>query len=280
LPNDGSSVEQNRPQLEEAMKTVTSKDGTTIAYDDLGDGPPVILVIGAMCDRDTHAGLAERLSNDVRVINYDRRGRGDSDEGSPGSLEKEIEDLAALIEAVGGEASLYGISSGGALVLEAVAAGLPVTKAIVYEVRYSIDDNDLVKCRRYGEALTKTLAEGRNGDAVDLFMTLVGMPENMIAGMHHAPQWPAMEAIAPTLAYDAEAMGMSSRGGAVPEDRLASITIPTLVLSGGASWPGMVEAAQLIADALPNAEFKILERQGHDVSPDAIAPVLAGFFAQ
>jgi pimeloyl-ACP methyl ester carboxylesterase len=260
------------------MQTATSKDGTRIAYDDLGDGPPVILVIGAMCARNTHAPLANLLSKQVRVLNYDRRGRGDSDAGSPGSLEREIEDLAALIEAAGGQAGLYGISSGGALVLEAVAAGLPVTKAVVYEVRYAIDDNDLTKSRRYGTALRQTLADGRNGDAVDLFMRLVKMPEDVITGMHQSPQWPAMQAMAPTLAYDAEAMGLADRGGAVP-DALASITIPTLVLSGGASWPGMVEAAQLIANAVPGSTLRILERQSHDVAPTVIAPVLAEFFS-
>src|SRR5439155_15896087 len=132
-----STVDQTDP-TEEPMHTVTSADGTAIAYDRMGDGPTtVILVTGAMVARNDNARLAELLSKHVTVINYDRRGRGDSGDTAPGGLAREIEDLAALIAAAGGSACLYGISSGGALVLEAAASGLPVRKLAVYEIPYT-----------------------------------------------------------------------------------------------------------------------------------------------
>jgi hypothetical protein len=263
------------------MQTVTSKDGTTIAYDRLGDGPPVILVTGAMCARDTNAELAERLSESLTVINYDRRGRGDSGDGSPGSLvslDREIEDLAALVAEAGGSAAFYGISSGGALVLEAAASGLDVTRLAVYEVPYSADEEAQARGRAYARNVTAAVAEGRGGDAVDLFLGLVGMPADMIAGMHHAPHWPGMEAIGHTLPYDAAALGFAT-GGLLPEDKLTTITAPALVLDGGESRPWMREMQQRIAKTLPHAEYHTLDGQTHDVSPAVLAPTLVKFFS-
>jgi len=112
------------------MKRAISKDGTTIAFDRSGDGPPVILVTGALGFR-SHAimaDLAAALAAHFTVINYDRRGRGDSGDTSPYAVEREVEDLDALITAAGGSASVYGTSSGAALALEAAASGLPITK--------------------------------------------------------------------------------------------------------------------------------------------------------
>jgi hypothetical protein len=259
------------------MRTVTSHDGTTIAYDRLGDGPAVILVSGAMCGRDTNAALAERLSGSLTVINYDRRGRGESGDGSPVSLDREIEDLAALIDAAGGSAALYGISSGGALVLEAAASGLDVTRLAVYEVPYSADEPAQERGREYARNVTAAVAEGRRADAVDLFLGLVGMPADMIARMHHAPHWPGMEAIGHTLPYDAAALGYAT-GGLLPEHRLATISAPALVLDGGDSWPWMREMQRRIAKTLPHADYDTLDGQTHDVSPAVLAPRLLTFF--
>jgi pimeloyl-ACP methyl ester carboxylesterase len=260
------------------MATVTSKDGTTIVFDKAGDGPAVILVTGATATRGANTELAERLSANFTVINYDRRGRGESGNNSPvASLDREIEDIAALIAEAGGSAALYGISSGGALVLEAAASGLNVSKVAVYEVPYSPDEDARERGRAYGTAVAAAVAEGRNGDAADLFLGLVGLPADMIAGMHHAPIWPDMEAVAPTLVFDAEALGFASRGGAMPEERIASITAPTLVLDGGATWPWMREVQQRIAKTLPNAEYGTLDEQTHDVSPQVLAPALTTF---
>ena len=261
------------------MHTVTSNDGTTIAFDKLGDGPTtVILVTGAMVARSDNARLAELLSEHFTVINYDRRGRGDSGDTPPGGLAREIEDLAALIGQAGGSACLYGISSGGALVLEAAASGLPVRKLAVYEIPYTTDEAGRENARQYAANVTKAVADGRRGDAVGLFMGLVGMPANMIAGMRDAPHWPAMEAIAPTLPYDAEALGYA-RGGALPEETVASITVPALVLCGGATFPFIQEVAPHIAKTLPNAEYATLDGQSHDVSPEVLAPALVKFFS-
>jgi len=261
------------------MHTVTSKDGTTIAYDRLGDGPTtVVLVTGAMCARNTNDRLAELLSANFTVINYDRRGRGDSGDTQPFSVQREIEDIEALIAAAGGSACLYGISSGGALVLEAAAAGVPASKLAVYEIPYYELEDMRERGREYWVNLSAAVAEGRNGDAVDLFMGLVGLPEEMIAGMHHAPHWPAMEAIAPTLPYDARALGIAE-GSVIPEARLASIETPALVLDGGASDAWMREAQQRVAKTLPNAEYGTLEGQTHQVSEDALVPALVKFFS-
>jgi pimeloyl-ACP methyl ester carboxylesterase len=261
------------------MQTVTSTDGTTIAYDRLGNGPTtVILVTGAMCARNTHAKLAELLSEQFTVINYDRRGRGDSGDTKPFSVQREIEDIGALIAEAGGAACLYGISSGGALVLEAAASGLPVSKLAVYEIPYFANDEQHERGRQYVTNLTKALADGRRGDAVDLFMGLVGLPAEMIAGMHHAPHWPAMEAIAPTLPYDAAALGMAG-GAPQPEQTIASIDVPALVLGGGASDAWLRDAQQRVAKTLPNGEYGTLDGQTHEVSEDALAPALVKFFS-
>ena len=262
------------------MQTVTSHDGTTIAYDRLGGGPStIILVTGAMCARNTHSELAERLAQRFTVINYDRRGRGDSGDNPQSTLRQEIEDIAALIDAAGGSACLYGISSGGALVLEAAASGLPVDKLAVYEIPYAADEERRERGRRYVADLTAAVAAGRRGDAVDLFLGFVGLPAEAIAGMHHAPHWPGMEAIAPTLVYDAAALGLAGRGGAVPEETIASITAPAFVLTGGATWPWLQEIQQRIAKTLPHAEFGVLDGQTHDVSNDVLAPALVTFFS-
>jgi pimeloyl-ACP methyl ester carboxylesterase len=261
------------------MATVTSNDGTTIVFDKVGDGPAVILVTGATATRGANTQLAELLSANFTVINYDRRGRGESGDNSPeASLEREIEDLAALIAEAGGSAALYGISSGGALVLEAAASGLNVTKVAVYEVPYSDDEERQERAREYATNVTAAVSEGRRGDAADLFLGLVGLPADMIAGMHHAPIWPDMEAVAPTLVYDALALGLPS-GGALPEKKLAAITIPALVLDGSATWPFLREVQPRIAKALPNAEHDTLDDQTHDVSPAVLAPRLTTFFS-
>jgi len=260
--------------------TARSADGTLIAYETRGDGPPLILVDGALCSRamGPSAKLAQALSDQFTVITYDRRGRGESTSGSaPYAVQREIEDLAALIAAAGGSAAVYGISSGGALALEAAASGLDVTRLAVYEVPYNADSEAQERGREYARNVTAAVADGRRADAVDLFLGLVGMPADMIATMHHAPHWPGMEAIGHTLPYDAAALGYAT-GGRMPEDRLAAITAPTLVLDGGDSWPWMREMQQRLAKTLPHADYDTLAGQTHDVSPAVLAPRLVKFF--
>ncbi|MGX1477630.1 UNVERIFIED_CONTAM: pimeloyl-ACP methyl ester carboxylesterase [Streptomyces canus] len=257
-------------------KKILSRDGTPIAYERTGHGPAVILVSGAMSTGGTVAPLAVPLSERFDVLVYDRRGRGASGDTAPYAVAREVEDLAALIEAAGGEACLCGISSGGALVLEAAASGLPVRRAAVYETPYAdFLGGGAERNAEYTEQLTAALAEGRRGDAVELFLRLTGMGEGMIQGARQSPMWPGMEAVAPTLAYDNSVMA----GGLVPRDRLASITVPLLAVAGGASPEWMREGTRAVAEAAPNGSYRVLEGQTHMVDPTALGPVLAEFFA-
>jgi pimeloyl-ACP methyl ester carboxylesterase len=263
---------------------VTSKDGTSIAYDRQGDGPAIILVGGAFVDRSDNTPLAAELAARFTVYNYDRRGRGHSGDTLPYALDRELEDLQALIAQAGGSAHLYGASSGGALALEAAAAGLAVDKLAVYEVPYDMADDGPQRWREYVQELEGLLAEGRRGDAAALFMRLAGATEEMIAGARNSPVWPGLEALAPTLAYDAACMG----GGRPPTKRLARITRPTLVATGGASPDSFVggggdffeRAAAAIAASIPRAERQTIEGQTHMVDPKVLAPVLERFFRQ
>ncbi|MEU0028386.1 alpha/beta hydrolase [Streptomyces sp. NPDC006335] len=257
-------------------KKTLSRDGTPIAYERTGQGPAVILVSGAMSTGGTVAPLAVPLSERFDVLVYDRRGRGGSGDTAPYAVAREVEDLAALIEAAGGEACLCGISSGGALVLEAAASGLPVRKVAVYETPYAdFLDGGAEGNAQYTRNLDAALSEGRRGDAVELFLRLTGMGEEMIRGARQSPMWPGMEAVAPTLAYDNAVMA----GGLVPSDRLASITVPVLAVAGGASPEWMREGTRAVAEAAPKGSYRELEGQTHMVDPTALAPALAEFFA-
>jgi pimeloyl-ACP methyl ester carboxylesterase len=256
------------------MDTVSSKDGTTIAFDRLGNGPPVVLVCGGSTDRMANAPLAELLAEHFTVFNYDRRGRGDSGDAAPYAVEREVEDLDAVIEAGGGSAFVYGTSSGGALALEAAASGLAITKLALWEPPFSLDESSRPpqdQVERYNEMISA----GRRGDAVEYFMTkVVGLSSEFVAHAKNAPFWQAQEALAHTLAYDATIMGDYS----LPVERVASVTAPTLVMAGGESFPFMRETAQALADVIPDAQRRILEGQEHNVDPSALAPVLVEFF--
>lgn len=260
------------------MKKVTSKDGTAIAFDQSGTGPAVILVGGAFQHRAIDPGtarLAAMLAQHFTVFHYDRRGRGDSSDMQPYAVEREVEDLDALIKHAGGSASVFGMSSGGVLALEAAARGLAIKKLALYEPPFhSGDEASRRAWEGYSRQLKALLAEGRRGDAAALAMTTWGAPPEAVAGMRQAPIWSMFESVAPTLAYDNAIMG----DGSVPAARLASITVPTLVIDGGASPMPMQNAAQATAEALPNARRRTLEGQTHDVAPEVLAPVLEKFF--
>jgi pimeloyl-ACP methyl ester carboxylesterase len=256
------------------MEKVTSSDDTTIAFDRVGDGPPVILVCGGSTDRMANAPLAALLAPHFTVFNYDRRGRGDSGDTAPYAVEREVEDIDAVITAAGGSASLYGTSSGAALALEAAASGLPIAKLALWEPPFILDESRRPPADQVAQ-YDQMIAEGRRGDAVEYFMTkVVGMPAEFVAGARTQPWWPAQEALAHTLAYDATIMGDYS----VPTERAASVKAPTLVIAGGADFPWMRETAQVLADALPDGQTRTLEGQGHDVDPAVLAPALREFF--
>ena len=265
------------------MDRVTSKDGTSIAYDRQGSGPAVVLVGGGFVDRSENTPLAAELAARFTVYNYDRRGRGESGDTLPYAVEREIEDLEAMIAEAGGSAHLYGASSGGALVLEAAAAGLAVDRLAVYEVPYSMTDDAVARWHEYREELGRLLAEDRRGEAATLFMRMAGATEEMIEGARSSPVWPGLEALAHTLAYDAACLG----DGRPPTARLATITRPTLVATGGASPDSFVggggsffdQAADAIAASVRQAQRVTVEGQTHMVDPKALAPVLERFFS-
>ncbi|MFJ9820554.1 alpha/beta fold hydrolase [Streptomyces sp. NPDC101151] len=255
-------------------KKTTSRDGTSLAYGVLGQGPTVILVSGAMSTGGTVTPLAHRLADRCTAVVYDRRGRGGSGDTAPYAVEREVEDLAALIDAVGGTAALFGVSSGGALVLEAAASGLPVRQAAVYEVPFA--DHLAGGAERMAEYTTNlgtALGAGRRGDAVELFLRLTGLGEDMIQGARQSPMWAGMEAVAPSLAYDNAVMG----GGLLPRERLAAISVPVLSVAGGASPQWLLEAGRAVAEAVPQGSYRVLEGQTHMVDPQVLGPVLTEF---
>lgn len=260
------------------MGKVTSADGTTIAYESRGSGPPVILVDGAMCHRESGPmrGFAAALDEHFTVYAYDRRGRGASGDTPPYAVEREIDDLRALVAEAGGSAYGFGISSGAALLLRAAAAGVGFGRLALFEPPYVSESDGGQWSRSYTPRLTETLSAGRNGDAIELFMTSIGMPAEVVAGMRAQPFWPVFEAVAPTLAYDNAVMGDSS----VPRDVAAAVTVPTLVTAGDASPANLRAAAKATADAVPGAVYRELPDQTHDVSAEALGPLLMEFFGR
>jgi pimeloyl-ACP methyl ester carboxylesterase len=256
------------------MNTVTAKDGTRIAFDRSGDGPPVILVCGGSVDRTSNAPLADLLAEHFTVYNYDRRGRGDSGDTAPYAVAREVEDIAAVIDAAGGSANLYGTSSGAALALEAAASGLPITRLALWEPPYFLEGRPRPPADT-AATYTRLVEDGRRGDAVEYFMsTVVGLPPEFVAGARQAPFWAQQEALAHTLAYDGTVMGDYS----LPTERAKAVAVPTLVLAGGADFPLMPETAQALADMVPDGQFHHLKGQGHNVDPAVLAPGLTKFF--
>jgi pimeloyl-ACP methyl ester carboxylesterase len=257
------------------MDDVTSKDGTKIAFERLGKGPPVILVCGGSVDRWSNASLAEALADNYTVFNYDRRGRGPSGDTPPYAVQREVEDIDALIGAAGGSAVVYGSSSGAALALEAGAAGLAIDKLALWEPPYIIDPAQRPPADT-AKTFTDLVTADRRGDAVEFFMAkVVGMPAEFVAQARSQPWWAATEALAHTLAYDATIMGDYSP----PIAKAERVKAPALVLTGGASFPFMRETAEALVKALPNGETRVIEGQSHDIAAEAIAPVLKEFFA-
>jgi pimeloyl-ACP methyl ester carboxylesterase len=263
------------------MEKVHSEDGTAIAFDRSGEGPALILVGGAFEQRalDTEtAKLAALplLAQHFTVFHYDRRGRGESTDTQPYAVEREIEDIEALINEAGGSAFVFGISSGAALAMEAaIKLGSKVKKLAMYEAPYNSDEAARQAWTDYRKQLKELLAADRRGDAVVLFMMLVGMPAEHVPEVRQYPMWPMFEAVAPTLAYDAAALGEDV---SVPTERAAGVTVPALVMDGAASYPFMHVAAVALADAMPYGQHRTLEGQTHEVAAEAIAPVLVEFF--
>jgi len=254
------------------MDSITSTDGTTISYDRDGNGPPVILVLGAFNERATGAPLAARLAATLTVFNYDRRGRGASKDTLPYAVDREIEDLEALIGAAGGSASVFGYSSGAVLGMRAAARGLPIIKLALYDPPFQIQGTSPDYWTDLARQLDDLVSAGRRGDAVELFQTkAVGIPPEVVAQLRQAPFWPALEAIAHTLAYESLIL-------ACPPELVGSVSTPTLVIRGEHSPDPIRAAARAVADGLPHAQLHTLPGQTHDLAPDVLAPLLEQFY--
>jgi pimeloyl-ACP methyl ester carboxylesterase len=260
---------------------VRSHDGTAIVYDRSGTGPAMVLVTGATATRAASAPLAAALAPQFTVYAYDRRGRGDSGDTAPYAIGREVEDIAAVIDAAGGSAFVFGHSSGAALALEA-ARMLPekVAKLAVYEPPFIVDDSRPPLPEDYVSRLNALIAAGQRGDAVAYFMTAaVGVPAAFIPQMRNGPHWAASEAVAHTIAYDGAIMGDTMSGSPLPLRKYAAVTVPTLVMDGGASPAFMHHGAQALVDVLPHARRCTLEGQDHGPAGEVLVPALTEFFA-
>lgn len=258
------------------MNKVISKDGTAIAFDQVGTGDPLILVDGALCSRSMGpmAKLAPLLAGRFNVISYDRRGRNDSGDTKPYAVEREIEDIAALIRHAGAPAFVFGASSGAALALKAAASGLAIRKLALYEPPY-IEQGAKLSAAGFREEVSGLIAQNRRDDAVKLFMRHVGMPALLIGVLRLLPLWKKVAAVANSLPYDAAIMG----DGSVPRREAAAVAAPVLVIGGEKSPQPLRDAAHAAADAIPAARRHVLKGQNHNVSAKVLAPVLQEFFA-
>jgi pimeloyl-ACP methyl ester carboxylesterase len=267
------------------MQHVISADGTQIAYDQVGQGPAVVLVDGAFCHRDfgPMKPLAARLADRYTVYYYDRRGRGDSGNTAPYRVDRELEDLRAVVELAPEVPYMYGVSSGAALALLAVGQGLPVRKLAVFEPPFALDGTHVPDPLDYRERIVTLLAADQRDDAVKLFMKVVGVPAFGVFMMRLLPNvWPKLRAVAHTLPYDLAALGDTQRGGPLPQelrDTYARIASPTLALAGGKSPAWMHHNGKTVAQNVRSGRFQVVLGQTHNASAKAMAPVLREFFA-
>jgi pimeloyl-ACP methyl ester carboxylesterase len=259
------------------MPTVVSKDGTRIAYDRAGSGPAVILVNGALQTRRRFDALAERLAARFTVYHYDRRGRGDSGDAERYAVDREIEDLDAVIAAAGASASVYGASSGATLALKAAARGSRIATLLLWEPIFLVDRSRPGLPVDYLDHLRDLIAADRRGDAVEYFLTAgVGLPPQAVTPMRAIPRWPALEAVAHTLPYDAAIVRDVMTGEPIAHELWGRVEAATLVMDGGAT-PWISAAADAVAGVLPHATRRTLPGQPHDVPREAVAPVIVDF---
>ncbi len=257
------------------MPKITSKDGTIITYDKKGQGPVLILVLGALNRRSQGKKLTELLADRFTVVSYDRRGRGDSTDTLPYATNKEVEDIDALIDELGGSAYLYGHSSGCVLALMAAKElGGKVAGLALYELPYNADPAVEAAAEDYRKELRQLLDADKRGEAVALFVKSVGVTDKQIAAMERLPMWKGLTAMAPTLAYDTIELMKQ-----YPELDVKSIDTRALIMYGGKSPDFMGATATELSQTLPNAQLRAVEGQVHDVKADVLAPILAEFFA-
>ncbi|EOD59834.1 alpha/beta fold hydrolase [Amycolatopsis vancoresmycina] len=261
------------------MTTTTSADGTKIAYTRTGSGPALVLVDGAMCYRGSspNDALAKELAARFTVYTYDRRGRGESTDTGPYTVAREVEDLAAVVKEAGGEAFLFGISSGAALALEA-ARSLPAPRLALYEPPFVVDNSRPRVPVDYATRLDEALKEGKRGKAVKMFMTEgVGLSGVTVALMRIMPFWAKLKRVAHTLPYDTAVVGEHQSGHPLPA-AWPEVKVPALAIDGGRSPEWMRNGVASLAKVLPSAEYRTLPGQTHIVKAPALAPVLTEFF--
>lgn len=263
------------------METVTSKDGTTIAYETTGSGPILILVAGALTERADMRPLAEALSGGFTVVNFDRRSRGDSDDARdsfPESVEHEIEDIEALVAAVGGPIYLYGHSSGASLALHA-ATRISPERLVLHEAPYHPDSSpDDESISGFSQSLEKLFAEGDDEGSVILFFKSGGITDEQIEEMKKDESWSSWVAKGRALAYDSVAMG-DRTGGRIPTGAVSQITCPTLALAGSETYDSLLQVSRELADHLPAGEFLMVGGANHESGPDLIAPPVRSFLS-
>ena len=260
---------------------MTSKDGTSIAVDKLGSGPPVIFVDGALCYRASgpSAGVAKLLSERLTVFTYDRRGRGDSGNTPPYAIDREVEDLAAIIREAGGAAFVCGVSSGAVLALEAARRGLGVTKLALYEAPLIVDDTHPPIPPDFLTRLEAAVAADRRGDAVSMFLKLVGVPGFGVVIMRLMPVWKKLTAVAHTLPHDIRLVEPYQHGTPLPASYWSGATMGTLAIDGGKSPAYMRNGMRALAGVLPNATYVTLPGQTHMINAKVLVPELVKFFS-
>jgi pimeloyl-ACP methyl ester carboxylesterase len=262
------------------METVRSNDGTSIAFEKVGSGPALVLVDGAMCYRDSGPArpLAKVLAEHFTVFIYDRRGRGDSGNQQPFAVQREVEDLAAVLNAAGGSAFVYGISSGAVLALEAANARVGIQKLALYEAPFIVDDSRTPIPPNFLDRLNDDLRANRRPEMIKSFMKLVGVPGIFIFLMRLLPAWSKLIGVAHTLPHDITLVKDYELGQPLPANRWGGATMPTLVMDGGKSPKWMRNAMSALAKNLPNAEYKTLPGQTHMIKPKALLGPLLDFF--
>ncbi|KZB79449.1 hydrolase [Amycolatopsis regifaucium] len=255
------------------IDTVKSADGTPIAFERRGAGPVVVVVAGAANDRHGDEPLVAELTAEFSVVTYDRRGRGDSGDTAPYAVEREIEDLAAVVASFAEPVIVHGISSGGALALLAAASGVPMARLSVFEPPYRAEAEEVPE--GYADEMRALVAADRWDEAVTLFMTAaVGSPAEAVEEAKATPMWAELRSFAPTLVYEARVMGDSK----VPAKRLASIATPVLVVNSSGSTDWLKTAALLTTKAIPGAKHVQLDGEFHDVPAGRLAPELGAFY--
>lgn len=247
-------------------KRVVSKDGTPIAYEQSGRGPAVVLVSAALADRMGTRKLAAALSAHCTVLNYDRRGRGASGDTVPYAPEREVEDLAALLEAAGGHAALFGSSSGAVLALDAAARlGTKVDRVFLYEPPVIVDGSHAPMDPGLAAEIHALVEAGRRDDAVERFFAKgMGLPAPAARMMRwFMPGWSSMNRIAQTAPYDLAVLAGTQTGQPLPADRWAGVKAPVLVEVGSRSEPFFHSGAKALAALVPGTKYKALEGRDH-----------------